>query len=433
MNRAKIQSLKNISAEHLSGIQLYLSALQKSTSIGAKIHTETGSLTRLLGISKSCGEGEILVLSQDGLENFEKNIIKNLADETVSIKRLERGASVSLTLASSIASAITASTKIIIATGGGVVCDISKIVANICNLPLCFVPSAPTSDGTLSPFAMAISDGTTKMIPAKAPDFVVCDASACVDIPAKLVRAGFGDVVSNYLAIFDWMVARDFGNTEFAEEIAYIAISSADKAIFAAETYLQNKEHGIELMFDAVLLSSGAMALAKKNSPCCGGEHSVAIALSKLAPQNFMHGELVFYCFCKLTEIYATFFSSFSKGKYLPPDTFARCDFLIANFDMTEEQAELACKMPISEDEYKIMKEKYRVCRLRYLTNIKKLQKKLPKLKALFFSLHDSDIESFKTDGTTFSKALGIAPDIEDKFTTLTIMREFGVLDSAVF
>ncbi len=433
MNKAKIQSLKNISAEHLSGMQLYLSGTKKFASLSTKIHTESGSLTRLLGIAKSCGEGEVLILSQEGLENFDKNIITNLMGEDVAIKRLERGICVSLELANSLARLVKKQTKLIVATGGGVVCDISKIVASICNLPLCFVPSAPTSDGTLSPFAVTFAGGTSGIIPAKAPEFVVCDASVCTDIPAKLVRAGFGDVVANYLAIFDWMVAKDFDDMEFAEEIAYIAISSADKAIFAAETYLENKQYGIELMFDAVLLSSSAMALAGANAPCCGGEHSVANALSRLAPSNFMHGDLVFYCFCKLTEVYATFFSAYSKGKYLPPDTFARCDFLISEFGMTEEKAEQLCKPPVSEDVYKIMKEKYRVCKRRYSTNIKKLEKKLPRLKTLFFSIYSDDIEEFNFGGKTFAKALGIAPDIEEKYTTLTIMREFGVLDSAVF
>lgn len=437
MNTSKIQSLKNISAEHLSGMQLYLSNLGKSTSIATKIHTETGCLTRLLGISKSCGEGEVLLLSQEGLENFDKNIIANLMGEEIAIKRLEKGITVSLEFANSLASLVKESTKIIIATGGGVVCDISKIVASICNLPLCFVPSAPTSDGILSPFAIGFNNGSngnqSNLIPAKAPDFAVCDASVCTDIPPRLVRAGFGDVVSNYLAIFDWMVAKDFSMAEFAEEIAYIAISSADKAVYAAEVYLENKERGIELMFDAVLLSSCAMALARKNTPCCGGEHAVAVALSQLSQQNFMHGELVFYCFCKLTEIYSTFFSGYSKGKYLPPDTFARCDFLIANFGMAEDKAEFLCKPPISEDEYKIMKEKYRVCRPRYLTSIKKLEKKLTRLKTLFFSIHSEDLENFKFDSNIFEKSLAIAPDVEDKFTTLTIMREFGLLENGLF
>ncbi len=433
MNKAKIQSLKNISAEHLSGLELYLSSLDKTACIKTKIHTETGSLTRLLGISKSCGEGRVFLLTQEGLEDFDKNIAASLQGEEIVTKRLERGVVTGMEFATAIASTLPPKVKIIVATGGGVVCDISKIVANICNLPLCFVPAAPTSDGTLSQFAIVSDCCGGNFVPAKAPDFVVCDASVCENIPARLVRAGFGDVVSNYLAIFDWMVAKDFGGADFSEEIAYIAISSADKAISAAEAYLVDKRHGIELMFDAMLLSSGAMALAKESTPCCGGEHSVATALAGLAPNGFMHGEGVFYCFCKLIEVYAAFFSHYSKGKYLPPDTAARCDFLIANFGISEQRAEFICKPPISEDDYKIMKEKYRICKGRYLPNIKKLENKLDQLKCLFFKLYDDDIEAFQIDTTTFSKALGIAPDILDKFTTLTLMREFGLLDAAVF
>ncbi len=430
MNNEKIQSLKNISASGLSKFEIFSESLSQTLKITTEIHTEVGSFSRLASISKSHGEGSVFLLSGEGIEEFDRRIVLSLSGEDISVKRIGKNIVLTKEFASFVEKSVPASTKIIIATGGGVICDLSKMIAKNLDLPLCFVPSAPTSDALLSSFSVGKFESTTHFIPTKAPDYIVCDASECENVPRNLVRAGFSDVVSNYLAVFDWMVAKDFFDRAFSTEIAFLAISSADKAVFAGEVYLKNPVHGIELLFDALLLSSGAMALLQENTPCCGGEHSVALGISHLSGANFMHGESVFLAFCKLVEVYHHFFLEYSKGKYLPPDTAMRCDFLMTEFGVSEEGAEKLCKMPISEDEYKIIKEKYRICKSRYLPNIAKLHKKIPQLKTLFFSIFDDDFEKFNIDNDIMQKAIGIAPDLEDKFTTLTLMREFGLLDT---
>ncbi|MFI3167319.1 MAG: iron-containing alcohol dehydrogenase [Bacillota bacterium] len=430
MNNANIQKLKNITAESLFGLDIDCEPPFAPIKITTQIHTEVGSFARLSEISKGAGDGSVFLLSGEGLEEFDRQIIKNLSGEDISVKRVGKSVILNFDFARLVQQAVPCNAKIIIATGGGAICDLSKMLSKNLGIPLCFVPSAPTSDAMLSRFSVVNVGGTSQFLETKAPDFIVCDASECENVPAKLVRAGFGDAVSNYLAVFDWMVAKDFFDRPFCKEIAYLAVASADKAVFAGEVYLKNKVHGIELMFDALLLSSGAMALMNESTPCCGGEHAVAIAISKLADDNFMHGESVFLAFCKLVEVYKLFFWGYSKGKYLPPDTAMRCEFLIEHFGVLEERAESLCKMPISESEYKIIKEKYRICKSRYAPNITQLSKKIPHIKNIFFEIFDEDFEKFNLQSDIISKSIGIAPDIEDKFTTLTLMREFGLIDT---
>lgn len=434
MNKSKIGMLKSISANDLSGLKINTSAAGESFSIATKIYTHPDCFSHLAEISKSFGSGCVLLLSADGIEHFDRQIVASLSAEEIIIKRLSGAFMLSHEFASAIATALPKSTKIIIATGGGAIADLAKLVAAQLNLPLCLVPSAPTNDGILSDFAITSNGSSSEITPAKAPDFVVCDPTKCKDIPPVLFRSGFGDVVSNYLAVFDWMVAKDFFDRVFIEEVAYLAISAADKAVFAGEVFSSNPQYGIELLFDALLISSAAMALARENTPCCGGEHAVAFAFSKLDKQSkFMHGEGAFLAFCKLCDVYLLFFTSYSKGKYLPPDTVARCDFLISEMGATEEKAESICKPPLEEDAYRIIQEKFRICKYRYLPNIKKIHANIPNLKNIFFSIYNEDAEKFNVDNTTLSKSIAIAPEVQDKYTTLTLMREFGLLEAMMF
>ncbi len=431
MNKASFVHLQNINVSSLGDLKLKTAFGNELESLQTEIILIDNAVEKLAEIVGKCGDGSVFFLTQEGLDAMDKKIFSVLLGEKIKCKRIGKISQISEEVKNQIIASLEHSTKIMVALGGGLVCDIAKMVAKERDLPLCFVPSAPSADGLLSPYVSQTVGGAEVKVLAKAPEFVVCDPVLCKNVPAKIFRSGFGDVCGNYVSVLDWIVANDFFGEDYCEEIAFLAISAAEKAVQAAREYLVDKQRGVAKLFESVLISSACMAIFGKPNPACGGEHSLQLAYSKLNKESgFSHGEGVFLCFCKIVEVYKLFLSTHTSGKYLPPDTQIRCDFLISVVGYSESVSEAICKMPVSPDEYKILKEKYRIARVKYLAHIRKISSKIAMLKVLFFQIYPNDAEKFNEQSKMLSSAIGIAPDVEDKYSMLSLMREFGLLDA---
>jgi len=76
----------------------------------------------------------------------------------------------------------------VIAVGGGRIIDSGKILASELNVPL---------------------DGEAFSIFTRPPSAVVADTSIISRCPIRLIRAGFGDLISNVTAVKDWKLAKE--------------------------------------------------------------------------------------------------------------------------------------------------------------------------------------------------------------------------------
>ncbi|MBV1758781.1 MAG: glycerol dehydrogenase [Dethiosulfatibacter sp.] len=89
----------------------------------------------------------------------------------------------------------------VIGIGGGKVIDTSKLVADLCNLPLVIIPTAASSDAPCSGLSVIYEeDGTfLKSIRMKKnPDLVLVDTTIIANSPVRLLVAGMGDAFATY-------------------------------------------------------------------------------------------------------------------------------------------------------------------------------------------------------------------------------------------
>ena len=96
----------------------------------------------------------------------------------------------------------------VLAVGTGSVHDPCRLACARHDVPLCLFATAPSMDGFAS-YSAPIVNGNFKITyPAKCPEVIIGDTKILADAPAALKSAGFGDMISKYVALIDWQVSN---------------------------------------------------------------------------------------------------------------------------------------------------------------------------------------------------------------------------------
>lgn len=178
----------------------------------------------------------------------------------------------------------------VVGVGGGRTLDVTKYAATRLALPMVAVATNLAHDGIASPVSSLDHPGGKGSFGVSMPIAVIIDLDYVRAAPARMVRAGIGDAVSNLSAIADWELAA----RHRAEPVDGVAVTLARAG---AEAVLQRGD-GIEddqfllCLADALVLSGMAMAAAGSSRPCSGGDHEILHAIDRLFPGTSNHGEL---------------------------------------------------------------------------------------------------------------------------------------------
>lgn len=181
----------------------------------------------------------------------------------------------------------------IVAMGGGKVLDVSKYAAFISKVPLLSIPTTAANDGMASPIAvLKRRDNRQKSLGAASPDMLLVDTSIIAKGPQKLIQAGIGDTISNYLALQDWKFACDRGKDRM-NGYAYIMSQTSLDALLRTE-YREICPEFIRVLINSLVLSGIAMVFAGSSRPVSGSEHLFSHAIDYYAPQlHNLHGQQV--------------------------------------------------------------------------------------------------------------------------------------------
>jgi len=172
----------------------------------------------------------------------------------------------------------------IVAVGGGRIIDSGKILASELNVPLVTVPTTASHDGMASPVA-SFRNGEVFSVFTKPPSAVIADTSVISGCPPRLIRAGFGDLISNITAVKDWKLAKEIDPTNYSEIAASIAAMPAEMAL--------EKLPGLNELVRGLIMSGVAMSIAGSSRPASGAEHKFSHSLDMLGIGNALHGEQV--------------------------------------------------------------------------------------------------------------------------------------------
>jgi glycerol-1-phosphate dehydrogenase [NAD(P)+] len=180
----------------------------------------------------------------------------------------------------------------LIGAGGGRSIDIAKLASLGMNIPFLSVPTAASHDGICSSQASLTVNGETTSLPAQSPMAIVADTKIISQAPARLLRAGCGDIISNYTAILDWQLAHRLRDEEFSEYASALSGMTAHMVVELAAKIRPGLEESAKIVVKALISSGVAMSIAGSSRPASGSEHKFAHAMNRIAPGRALHGEL---------------------------------------------------------------------------------------------------------------------------------------------
>jgi glycerol-1-phosphate dehydrogenase [NAD(P)+] len=174
--------------------------------------------------------------------------------------------------------------------GGGRTIDVTKFAANMAGMPMVSVATNLAHDGIASPISSLEHESGKGSYGVAPPVAVVVDLDRVRQAPARMVRAGIGDAISNLSAIADWRLsAAQTG--ERVDGLAVILARTAAEAVLHQPGGVED-DGFLGVLAEALVLSGLAMSVSGDSRPCSGGDHEIMHAVNRLYPGVGNHGEL---------------------------------------------------------------------------------------------------------------------------------------------
>ena len=164
----------------------------------------------------------------------------------------------------------------VLAVGTGSLHDPSRMACARQNRPLCLFGTAPSMDGFAS-YSAPIVDGNFKTThPAKCPEIIIADTKILAAAPVELKAAGFGDMVSKYIALIDWQVSHLLTGEHYCEKVAALTREAVDRLMSMADQITLQDEEAAGAVFESLIMTGIAMSFTLTSRPGSGTEHIMA-------------------------------------------------------------------------------------------------------------------------------------------------------------
>jgi len=182
---------------------------------------------------------------------------------------------------------------VVFGIGGGSACDAAKMYAWKTGARLVLVPTILSVD---APFTKAVGvrvDHRVRYVGEVFPEHLLVDFDLLQQAPAKLNRAGIGDVLSIFTALYDWRLAHEQIGESYDENVAAQSQALLDRLIAGSDDIRDCTDEGLKLISE---LYVGEVALCEQfgnSRPEEGSEHYFAYCLESITQKHYIHGELV--------------------------------------------------------------------------------------------------------------------------------------------
>ncbi|MFF4209288.1 iron-containing alcohol dehydrogenase family protein [Streptomyces sp. NPDC001796] len=178
----------------------------------------------------------------------------------------------------------------LVGLGGGKIIDCAKFAAARVGLPLVAVPTNLAHDGLCSPVATLDNDAGRGSYGVPNPIAVVIDLDVIRDAPARFVRAGIGDAISNINSIADWELSNRV-NGEKVDGLAAAMARQAGEAVLRHPGGIGDNGF-LQVLAEALVLTGIAMSISGDSRPASGSCHEINHAFDLLFPKRAAaHGE----------------------------------------------------------------------------------------------------------------------------------------------
>lgn len=170
--------------------------------------------------------------------------------------------------AAAAASHVHAADTVIIALGGGRVCDAAKLTAFKTNRELIVLPTSPSTDGFASNRISVTENGLQRFENAVMPRHIIMDTDFISSAPKKLFAAGYGTLLARYVELAD----RRLANIIDGEPMCAAVHDAQMKAMNLCMDKIGDKDELIYLC-NALAVSGFGESYAAKD--CRGSAHNV--------------------------------------------------------------------------------------------------------------------------------------------------------------
>ncbi|AGS72965.1 iron-containing alcohol dehydrogenase family protein [Streptomyces collinus] len=178
----------------------------------------------------------------------------------------------------------------VVGLGGGKIIDCAKFAAARVGLPLVAVPTNLAHDGLCSPVATLDNDAGRGSYGVPNPIAVVIDLDVIREAPARFVRAGIGDAISNINAIADWELSQRTTG-EKVDGLAAAMARQAGEAVLRHPGGIGDNDF-LQVLAEALVLTGIAMSISGDSRPASGSCHEINHAFDLLFPKRAAsHGE----------------------------------------------------------------------------------------------------------------------------------------------
>ncbi|WP_333773247.1 iron-containing alcohol dehydrogenase family protein [Streptomyces sp. IBSBF 3136] len=178
----------------------------------------------------------------------------------------------------------------VVGLGGGKIIDCAKFAAARVGLPLVAVPTNLAHDGLCSPVATLDNDAGRGSYGVPNPIAVVIDLDIIREAPARFVRAGIGDAISNINAIADWELSQRVTG-EKVDGLAAAMARQAGEAVLRHPGGIGDNDF-LQVLAEALVLTGIAMSISGDSRPASGSCHEINHAFDLLFPKRAAsHGE----------------------------------------------------------------------------------------------------------------------------------------------
>jgi glycerol-1-phosphate dehydrogenase [NAD(P)+] len=180
----------------------------------------------------------------------------------------------------------------VVGLGGGKILDVAKYAAARVGLPMVSVATNLAHDGICSPVATLDNDNGRGSYGLPTPIAMVIDLDVIRDAPARYIRSGIGDTVSNLSAIADWELSHRI-NGEPVDGLAAAMARTAGESVLRQPGGIEDDEF-LTVLSEALVLTGIAMSISGDTRPSSGACHEISHAFDLLFPQRAAsHGEQV--------------------------------------------------------------------------------------------------------------------------------------------
>ncbi len=164
----------------------------------------------------------------------------------------------------------------VVSLGGGSAIDIAKYIAYKLNVKFICIPSMLSTNSYATNKVALIDNNKKVTLDAKIPDCIVLD---CELLKKSVIENlyGLADVLSIYIALYDWKIAFESIDEKIDEEIFEMALELLYKVKnFILNNSLEDISNDIEQLFEYIGISGNITNLYGTGRPESGSEHIFA-------------------------------------------------------------------------------------------------------------------------------------------------------------